>query len=199
MTNIKKKNLQATFRHKSVTFFQNHHQISLRLNLDFVSGTVSERVLTGPVDGEVMEFPCINPKFVRKPYRYIYGIAKNVNHVDMARFNGSTEQLFEFATLARFDIDANETLPISLTQGGDINRMYFTEPQFVPRKGNFVGGELDGVIVATGNCTAGEQSFCFMFDATTMKEICRVEVPIIVNHGLHNLWVPDNDDYALKI
>eukprot|EP00400_MALV-I_sp_L67-5_P000072 gene72-441_t len=170
----------------------------MRFTIDLDTKSASEEKLCGDFNKGIIEFACVNPHFWRKKNRYFWGLGRNADHVNNKKSDSldtSAQNLLETSILGRFDCDTKQTKFLEL-KSGDINTFFFTEPQFVPTPGK--SGETDGVLLLTGNDCAEKKSYGFVVDANNMKELCRFETPIIVNHGLHNVWVPKEDLYPLR-
>ncbi|KAL4068602.1 carotenoid oxygenase [Scleroderma yunnanense] len=113
------------------------------------------------------DLPVVNPRFLTKPSRYIYGACDR----DLSTF---------FDGLVKYDMEAHTAL-------------YFTvhghspgEPIFVPDpKG---ADEDDGVLLSVVLDGYAEKSYLLVLDAKTMKEVGRASMECIVGFGFHGAY-----------
>ena len=114
------------------------------------------------------DLPVINPRFLTKPSRYIYGACDR----DLSTF---------FDGLVKYDMETHTA-------------SYFTvhghspgEPIFVPDpKGT---AEDDGVLLSVVLDGYAEKSYLLVLDAKTMEEVGRASMECIVGFGFHGAYV----------
>ncbi|KAH8656325.1 carotenoid oxygenase [Ilyonectria robusta] len=115
-----------------------------------------------------IELPRINCKFHGRPYRYTYGI-----HVQTpGHFSDS---------IIKIDTETKEVK----TWSPSIKHVA-SEPIFVPTPG--AEREDDGVILTVAMDSAQRASSLVVIDATTMQEIGRARMPIVMGYGFHGTW-----------
>lgn len=142
----------------------------MRFVLDINAGRAANEKLTSAPQ----EFACVNPMFFGKSnYRYIYGLTWEESVKDSK------------AKLFKFDLRTQVATPASNV---DKKPLWATEPQFVP---DGSGDEDGGVVICP--CTDSDEpsSFLLVLDPRTMEEVARISAPMILNDGLHNLFVPE--------
>lgn len=132
---------------------------------------------------EVLELPTLNPRYVTRAHRYIYG----VKHSDNSSF---------FDALMKYDTKTRQTT-------------YWTKPGqsageaiFIPRKppvGVAVDGdgavhelaEDDGVLLSVVLDGAAGKSYLLVLDARDMTEIARADANGAIGFGFHGTHVPN--------
>ena len=118
-----------------------------------------------------LELPTINPAFVAKPHRYVYGVT---DRGQSSFFDG----------LGKFDVQTQTTTfwqEKAQTAG---------EPIFVQ---NPEGTEEDdGVLLSVVLDGLRGKSYLLCLDARTMKEMGRAETDVVVGFGFHGLHVPSH-------
>ena len=120
---------------------------------------------------KVGELPTINPKFVTRQHRYVYGV---VNRGYSSFLDG----------ICKTDTRTGEAL-------------FWDDWGCTPGEAIFVAnpagdGEDDGVlmsVVLDGRAAGKESSFLLVLDAKTMKEMARAEVNGVVGLGFHGVHV----------
>lgn len=132
----------------------------MKVNLEFVSGQL-----------ETPELPTLNPLYVTKPYRYLYGV---MDAGEAAFFGG----------LIKYDMLTHEKKTWS-HHGQSAG-----EPIFVPRNRKVTPGkEDDGVLLSVVLDGPVGRSYLLVLDAKTMLEVGRAEVDGAISFGLHGTHV----------
>lgn len=124
---------------------------------------------TAPLDHSA-ELPAINPLYLTKPHRYIYGVSYNNGHSTF------------LSTLVKFDCQTQTSITWE-KQGHSPG-----EPIFVPKP---EGTEEDeGVLLSVVLDGYAERSYLLVLDARTLKEVGRAELPAggIVGLGFHGVF-----------
>jgi torulene dioxygenase len=124
---------------------------------------------------KVGELPTINPKFVTRQHRYVYGV---VNRGYSSFLDG----------ICKTDTRTGEAL-------------FWDDRGCTPGEAIFVAnpagdGEDDGVlmsVVLDGKAVGKERSFLLVLDAKTMKEMARAEVNGVVGLGFHGVHVQQSE------
>ncbi|KAL7915562.1 carotenoid oxygenase [Trichoderma velutinum] len=107
-----------------------------------------------------------------KPYRYAYGI-----HVEKIGYFADSIIKVDTETQS-WKIWSPETKQLP------------SEPIFVPRPG--ATAEDDGVVLTVAMDSAEKKSSLVVIDATTMKEISRAHMPIVMGYGFHGAYRADS-------
>lgn len=119
------------------------------------------------------KFPCVNPHFLGSQHRFVYGCS------------------FPYlpkSALYKFD---GETQTHLVWDGGP--DLITSEPVFLPRPclpGTPTHGEDEGVVLSVVNVSSDDSSFLLVLDAKTFEEHARVQTPIVINHGIHSVFIP---------
>ncbi|KAK4895112.1 hypothetical protein LTR27_006718 [Elasticomyces elasticus] len=121
-----------------------------------------------PLAQSNIELPRINPSRAGQSYRFSYGI-----HV---------EKVGNFAD-SIIKIDADEK---QWKVWNPETRHVPSEPIFVSRPGAVL--EDDGVLLTVVLDAHVRQSSLVVIDATTMKELGRARMPIVMTYGFHGAW-----------
>ena len=122
---------------------------------------------------ESVELPALNPHYLTKQHRYIYGVMdrKASTFVD---------------GLGKFDCETQTSLV--WTEKGQTP----AEPIFVPDPDAEEGEEDAGVLLVVVLDGYQEKSYLLVLDARTMREVGRADVGRGVAFGFHGLHVPDS-------
>ena len=138
----------------------------LRYELDLEKGTAVE--LTD-LSGAEEDFATVNPHYWGRPYNVFWAVR-------WLRHDGRT-------IIVKHDISAGTATPWQVPES-----LSASEPVFVPAPG--AGrGEDDGVLLVPVLDGADESSALLVLNATTMRPVARLRAPVVMNQGLHNLWV----------
>ncbi|WEW54616.1 oxidoreductase [Emydomyces testavorans] len=132
---------------------------------------------------EILELPTVNPRYVTRPHRYIYGVKHTGNSTF---FDG----LIKYDTVTRKPTYWNRH---SQSAG---------EPIFIPRRstGNTSGNapeefdEDDGVLLSVVLDGTTGKSYLLVLDAKTMTEVARAGMNGAVGFGFHGTHVSDFED-----
>lgn len=116
------------------------------------------------------ELPTINPLYITKPHRYMYGV---MDAGEAAFFGG----------LVKYDMLTHEQKKWS-HHGQSAG-----EPIFVPRKREAEVEEDDGVLLSVALDGPAGRSYLLVLDARTMLEVGRAEVDGALGFGLHGTHV----------
>ena len=115
-----------------------------------------------------IELPRINQQYSGKPYQYVYGI-----HVEKPGY--FSDSIFKIDTKAGK----------SLTWSPKTNHLP-SEPIFIPDpKGS---AEDDGALVFVAMDAGRQKSSLVFLNATTMNELGRAQMPIVMGYGFHGIW-----------
>eukprot|EP00746_Dinoflagellata_sp_MGD_P072780 gnl/MRDRNA2_/MRDRNA2_29523_c0_seq1.p1 gnl/MRDRNA2_/MRDRNA2_29523_c0~~gnl/MRDRNA2_/MRDRNA2_29523_c0_seq1.p1 ORF type:complete len:571 (+),score=73.55 gnl/MRDRNA2_/MRDRNA2_29523_c0_seq1:81-1793(+) len=142
----------------------------IRYTLDLDNNTTDEKLL---IAGNV-EFPAINPWYYRKPYRYFYCV----------QFLDLEVDVLGLSVIKKVDVQTGEVVT---WQPNGKTSLAGSEPQFIPNPAG--RGEDHGVLLVPVIDSQVEKSFLLVLDALDMTEVTRVAAPIVVNNGLHNLFI----------
>ncbi|KIK16449.1 hypothetical protein PISMIDRAFT_686223 [Pisolithus microcarpus 441] len=115
------------------------------------------------------DLPVINPRFLTKPSRYIYGACDR----DLSTF---------FDGLVKYDMET-QTASYFSVHGHSPG-----EAIFVPKPGG--AAEDDGVLLSVVLDGYTEKSYLLVLDAKTMEEVGRAEMDCIVGFGFHGVYQP---------
>ena len=127
------------------------------------------------------EFPCVNPYFHGSEHRFVYGCS------------------FPYlpkSALYKYDIETKTHL---VWDGGpDLipsEPVFVPDPKFSPLIQAVVersdqSWEDRGVVLAVVNISSNDSSFLLVLDATDFRELARVQTPIVINHGIHSVFIP---------
>ena len=110
------------------------------------------------------ELPRINPKYIGKPYRYVY-----VNR-------GQPGRLFD--VLLKLDVESKEQVAI-----WEQPCTSPSEPVFVPNPNG--SREDDGVVLSVILDQRAKKSFLVVLDGMTFKELARANLPIHIPLSFH--------------
>jgi torulene dioxygenase len=132
---------------------------------------------------EALEFANCNPRYLQKPYRFVYSFA-------FTKEPDEVPTCLDPHLIVKVDTATGRTLTWAL-EGYSAS-----EPQFVPRPDG--EEEDDGVLLVPANDIAAEKSWLLVLDAKDLREVARLSAPIEINTGLHNMYIPDKPTYALK-
>ncbi|KAJ4251516.1 hypothetical protein NW762_011503 [Fusarium torreyae] len=128
----------------------------------------AEIVFTLPYDEGNIELPRLNERYIGRAYRYAYGI-----HVEtFGRFADSLIKIDTHNKNIKIWRPATKHLPC--------------EPIFVPTPGS--KREDDGVILTVAMDAEKRLSSLVVIDATTMEELGRARMPIVMGYGFHGVW-----------
>ncbi|KAH7888191.1 carotenoid oxygenase [Phlebopus sp. FC_14] len=117
------------------------------------------------------DLPVINPRFLTKPARYIYGVCDR----GMSTF---------FDGIVKYDTETRTPTYWSV-QGHNPS-----EPIFVPDPRGAV--EDDGVLLSVVLDGRSEKSYLLVLDAKTMKEVGRASMECAVGFGFHGAYQPES-------
>ena len=112
------------------------------------------------------ELPRINPRFIGKPYRYVYAV------------RGPPGRVLD--ALIKIDTESKEQVALweeSCTSP--------SEPIFVPRPDAKHDQEDDGVILSVVLDLKAKRSFLLVLDGITFKEVTRAHLPIHIPFSFH--------------
>lgn len=115
-----------------------------------------------------IELPRINEEFHARPYRYAYGVHVN----NKGYFSDS---------IIKIDTQTKE----SKTWTPSVKHLP-SEPIFVPTPGGEC--EDDGVLLTVAMDTTKRASSLVVINATTMEEVGRARMPIVMGYGFHGVW-----------
>ena len=127
--------------------------------------TAIQRVTETCLCDRQLELPRIHPGFLRKDYRYVYGI-------------DSEKSSFQLVT--KIDLKTGERLSWSIDRG------VTGEPIFVPDPNGV--DEDDGCVLVVVLDANKQTSSMFVLNAKDMTEMARAEVPQIVPLGFHGAF-----------
>ena len=116
-----------------------------------------------------LELPILNPAFVTKPHRYVYGVT---DRGQSSFFDG----------LGKFDFETRTTM------FWQENAQTAGEPIFVQNPEGLE--EDDGVLLSVVLDGLRGKSYLLCLDARTMKEMGRAETDVVIGFGFHGLHVP---------
>ena len=129
---------------------------------------------------DVQEFPNINPFYHGRRHRYVFGLSY---------------PYLESSRLYKYDLEENTHRVWGGGNTADGGCYIPSEPVFSPRPG--ATDEDDGVVLSmvsvNGSDAADESadaSFLLILDGQTFEEVARVETPVVVNHGIHSIFLP---------
>jgi carotenoid cleavage dioxygenase-like enzyme len=112
------------------------------------------------------ELPRINPRFLRKPYRYIYAVEAPPGRL--------------FDKLIKLDVESKEQVAI-----WEEPCTSPSEPIFVPRPDAKDDQEDDGIILSVILDQKAKQSFLLVLDGITFKELARAYLPVHIPLSFH--------------
>jgi carotenoid cleavage dioxygenase-like enzyme len=112
------------------------------------------------------ELPRINPKFIGKSYRYVYGN------------RGAPGRVFD--ALIKIDLESKEQ--VALWEEACTSP---SEPVFVPRSNSNDDQEDDGVVLAVILDQKAKRSFLLVLDGITFKELARAYLPVHIPLSFH--------------
>ncbi|KAM6529599.1 hypothetical protein FALCPG4_007729 [Fusarium falciforme] len=115
-----------------------------------------------------IELPRINEKFYARPYRYTYGVHVN----QKGYFSDSIIKIDTQTKQVKTWTPSVKHLP--------------SEPIFVPTPGGEC--EDDGVLLTVAMDTSKRASSLVVINATTMEEIGRARMPVVMGYGFHGVW-----------
>ncbi|KAF4984588.1 hypothetical protein FZEAL_265 [Fusarium zealandicum] len=115
-----------------------------------------------------IELPRVNEKYHGRPYRYAYGI-----HVDTPRYFSDS--------IIKIDTQTKQVKTWSPSP-----KHLPSEPIFVPTPG--AECEDDGVLLTVAMDSAKRLSSLVVINATTMEEMGRARMPIVMGYGFHGVW-----------
>lgn len=125
---------------------------------------------TNPLDG--FELPVINPKFVLRKHRYIYGVS-------------DTGKATYLDGLVRYDVETRSTLRWSEHGQSAGEAIFVADPGSTDEEaGVLLSVVLDGLL---------GRSYLLVLDARTMKEVGRAHVDGAIGFGFHGLHVNERD------
>ncbi|KAH6874459.1 carotenoid oxygenase [Thelonectria olida] len=137
------------------------------INGSFATHT-AEVVFTLPHAEANIELPRINEKFHARPYRYTYGI-----HVQTPGYFSDS--------IIKIDTETKQVKTWSPP-----TKHLPSEPIFVPTPG--AECEDDGVLLTVAMNSAERVSSLVVINATTMEEIGRARMPVVMGYGFHGVW-----------
>ena len=112
------------------------------------------------------ELPRVNPRFIAKPYRYVYAVRSPPGRV--------------FDALIKLDVESKKELAV-----WEIPCTSPSEPIFVPRPDATNDQEDDGVILSVIFEQRTKRSFLLVLDAKTFKELARAHLPVHIPLSFH--------------
>lgn len=119
------------------------------------------------LSGHVLELPRVNPNYLRKAYRFVYGVSKDVTVFDV---------------ISKVNVETGERWVWGL------EKSVVGEPIFVP---NPEGQEEDdGSLLVVVLDDDVRESMLIVLDAKSMTEVARAVVPQIVPLGFHGMFKP---------
>eukprot|EP01059_Diplonema_ambulator_P017591 TRINITY_DN29600_c0_g1_i1.p1 TRINITY_DN29600_c0_g1~~TRINITY_DN29600_c0_g1_i1.p1 ORF type:complete len:522 (+),score=120.45 TRINITY_DN29600_c0_g1_i1:49-1614(+) len=148
----------------------------MEFSLNLSTLTATSRLISPTI----IEFPTVNPLYLEKSPKYVYGVGTLPPPTSLGHF---TVHRLEVATG-----DHVEWAPPPHTIA--------SEPLFVPAPGG--ADELDGVLIVPSIHLKQNASSLIFVDPRTMKTVGMARNPIMVNFGLHNLFVPTEQNYSIR-
>ncbi|MDR3647184.1 MAG: carotenoid oxygenase family protein [Candidatus Babeliales bacterium] len=138
-----------------------------RFKLDLENKTVEEETLSK----ESINFPRINENYIARPYNFVYGTSMRVR-----------DYYDDINQLSKININDKEE------KYWDEDGCYPSEPVFVAAPN--AQEEDDGVIMSVVLDGKKQTSFLLILNATSFKEIARVELPHHIPFGLRGNFFP---------
>lgn len=138
-----------------------------RVNGSLISH-LAEVVFTLPYSSGNIELPQINNAYAQRPYSYAYGI-----HTDKPGY--FADSLIKVDTRAR---EVKTWLPST--------NVMPSEPVFAAAPG--AAREDDGVLLTVIMDAEAKNSALVVVNATTMEEMGRARMPIVMGYGFHGVW-----------
>ncbi|MCJ1478615.1 hypothetical protein MMC13_007296 [Lambiella insularis] len=141
-------------------------------NTTYANGTLisqrAERVFQLPYQSANIELPRINQNFAGKPYQYAYGV-----HLEQKGYFTDS--------LVKIDLKTRE--PKVWTPS---TKQLPSEPIFVASPN--ATKEDDGILLTVVMDSAVRKSALVVLDASTMQEMGRAQMPIVMSYGFHGAW-----------
>lgn len=152
-------------------FFDVQNQKLGRRNDTSAEGKAA-RIFQLPLLAANIELPRINPEFDKKPYRYTWGI-----HINVPGFFSEC--------LIKIDVETQQTKIWS-----PATKQRPSEPVFVATPG--ATEEDDGALLSVAMDASVGKSSLVVVNATTMEEMGRARMPIVMGYGFHTAWGSDS-------
>ncbi|KAF9236429.1 carotenoid oxygenase [Melanogaster broomeanus] len=117
------------------------------------------------------DLPAMNPRFLTKPSRYIYGLCDR----DMSTF---------FDGIVKYDMETHTPTYWSVQGHSPGEPIFVADPEST--------AEDDGVLISVVLDGYEEKSYLLVLDARTMKEVGRASMEGIVGIGFHGIYCPSS-------
>ncbi|KAF8835910.1 carotenoid cleavage dioxygenase [Paxillus ammoniavirescens] len=115
------------------------------------------------------DLPVINPRFLTKPSRYIYGLSDR----DLSTF---------FDGIVKYDTESRTPTYWSVHGHSPGEPIFVADPEGT--------AEDDGVLISVVLDGYAEKSYLLVLDAGTMKEVGRASMECVVGFGFHGIYQP---------
>jgi torulene dioxygenase len=117
------------------------------------------------------DLPAMNPRFVTKPSRYIYGVSDR----DLSTF---------FDGIVKYDMKTHTPIFWSVHGHNPGEPIFVADPEGT--------AEDDGVLISVVLDGYEEKSYLLVLDAKTLKEVGRASMECVVSFGFHGIYHPSS-------